>query len=147
MAEINPFNKISCDNCQAACCKGPITMDLATDEFEFMRDGGGLFHTIEEPANYDREQVRYPVSFTINKLRNTIQFFAETGNEYKPLPAGVGRYMLVGSCGYLIADSRGREYCSVYESKDRPVICGSFEEAGPKCVRVRLLRKIPDPYK
>jgi Fe-S-cluster containining protein len=113
------MSEISCQNCRAACCKGVplLTMQLTAIEVKFMRAGGNKFQTVAEPLDHDRDKVIYPVGMQIYQERGTFQWIVEKGREYEPLPAGFGRYALVGACKYLATTEDGWEYCSVYEQR------------------------------
>jgi Fe-S-cluster containining protein len=139
------MSEVSCENCQAACCKGrpALTMQLSSEEAEFMRRPGNLLQTIAEPANYDRSDVIYPISMQVYPEKNTFQWIVETGREYEPLSAGYGRYALLGACKYLVADENGRERCGVYE--DRPEVCRKFEMRGRACRLMRVAAGIDAP--
>ncbi|HET7827558.1 MAG TPA: YkgJ family cysteine cluster protein [Candidatus Saccharimonadales bacterium] len=132
--------EVSCQNCRAACCKGrpALIMQLSPAELEFMRASGNILQPIEEPVDYDREDARYPIGIaSVDNERRTIRWLFEAGRETEPLPSGMGRYALLGTCKYLETDEAGWERCSVYE--DRPQVCRDFEEGSDKCL---LLRKL-----
>jgi Fe-S-cluster containining protein len=130
--------EVSCQNCVAACCKGNplLTMQLSTEEVAFMRAGGNVFQTVAEPADHDRDDVIYPVGMQVYPDRGTFQWQVERGREHEPLPAGFGRYALVGACKYLETDANGWERCSVYDQ--RPAVCRNFQLASPKCLTFRI---------
>lgn len=127
--------EINCHNCIGACCRGPITMDLSNQELEFMRRPGAILQTVVGPDTIYREQARYPYDYIVDDVKETIRFLLDPSDPYKPLPAGVGRYMLIGKCGYLKEDEDGWEYCSAYEQ--RPQVCKDFVEGSLSCQEVR----------
>ena len=140
---INP--EVSCQNCRAACCKGVpfLTMQLSPEELAFMKAGGNILQTIETPVDYDREDVLYPISANIDPARETIQWLCKKGHETEPLPAGMGRYAMVGACKYLEMDEDGVEICSVYS--ERPQVCHNFEMGSTACLQTREIQGIPLP--
>jgi len=137
--------EISCENCTAACCKGDpfIIMQLSKRELKFMKRPGNQFQTIVKPADHVQTNARYPVEAVINRERNTVQWVYMKGRETEPLPAGMGRYALVGACKYLEKDENGSEYCGVYER--RPQVCQDFEMGSPNCETLRELAGVPIP--
>jgi Fe-S-cluster containining protein len=108
-----------------------------------MQKPGNKFLTIAEPAGRDRAEVIYPSGIQVNQERGTFNWLAERGNEYEPLPAGYGRYALLGACKYLEIDEAGWEYCGVYE--DRPEVCRNFETASSKCQVLRIMHAVDPP--
>ncbi len=137
--------KLSCHNCEAACCKGNplLLMNLSPDELGFMKEGGNKFIPVTEPAEHDRDKVIYPAGIQINPGGKSFNWVARVGNEYEPLPAGLGRYALLGDCKYLVTDENGWESCSVYD--DRPQVCQDFEMGSPKCLQMREIQGVPLP--
>lgn len=135
------MSEISCRNCNAACCKGTpfLVMQLSDSELAFMQDSGNVLQIIAEPKDYDRNDVRYPIGAQIHSSRGTLNWLYEKGRECEPLPAGFGRYALIGACKNLTTDEHGWEHCGVYD--DRPEVCRNFGVATEKCVQVRLLHK------
>ncbi len=127
--------EINCHNCSGACCRGPITMDLSSQELEFMRRPGVILKTVVEPDTIYREQARYPYDYIVDAAKETIRFLLDPKDPYKPLPAGFGRYMLIGKCGYLKEDEDGWEHCSAYEQ--RPQVCKDFVKGSLSCQEVR----------
>ena len=130
-------SEISCQNCVAACCKGDpfITMQLSADEAEFMRECGNALQTIVEPADYDQPDARYPIGGRVYLDRGTIQYIYNKERPTEPLPAGFGRFALIGACKYLRTDEVGHEYCSVYDQ--RPEVCRNFPVGSEKCQSFR----------
>ena len=108
-----------------------------------METGGSLLQTVAEPVSYDRNDVIYPIAVNIDAQRKTVRWIAEKDRPYEPLPAGVGRYMLFGTCAFLQTDGAGWEYCGAYEN--RPGVCRDFEEAGPTCQILRLRQGVDTP--
>ncbi len=139
------MTEVSCHNCRGACCKGNplLVMQLSTAELELMKSNGNNFMTVAEPVDYDREKVIYPAGIQINAKRRTFNWLAERDREYEPLPAGLGRYALVGECKNLATDENGWEYCSIYN--ERPSVCRDFEEGGQKCRLLRMLSGVDIP--
>ena len=139
------MSEISCENCQAACCKGNplLIMQLTAEEREFMGRPGNILQRVADPVPYDRDDVIYPAGMQINQERGTLSWLAEAGREYEPLPANYGRYALVGACKYLETDENGWENCGVYE--ERPEVCRNFEVASPKCQLLRIIQGVDDP--
>jgi Fe-S-cluster containining protein len=132
----------TCTSCVAACCKGPILMQLSNPEYKAMSGAGNTFVTIAKPADHDREQVPYPYAMQINEQRGTQQFLFEKGRETEPLAAGLGRYMLIGACKNLVIPPFGIELCGVYET--RPEVCRDFEVGGQTCELLRIVHQV-DP--
>lgn len=132
------MGEISCQNCEAACCKGNplLVMELSPPELAFMEEGGNEFQTIATPTQYDRKKVIYPTGMQINTAKGTFNWLAERGKEHQPLRAGFGRYALIGACKYLETDEDGWEKCGAYER--RPEVCRNLVEAGLQCVSVRI---------
>ena len=129
--------EISCDDCNAACCRGNpvLTMQLSLKEVKFMKKGGNRIQTIVEPAGHVQEKARYPIGANIDPIRRTVRWIYLKGKETEPLPAGMGRYALFGECQYLETDENGHEYCGVYDN--RPQVCRDFEMGGDKCQTFR----------
>lgn len=128
------MSETGCHNCYGACCIGPQTMQLTLAEKEQMESAGSLFQTIAEPADHDREKVRYPIDFIVDKARNSIRWMYKADRPFEPLPAGYGRYMLIGACGNLLSSGQ----CGIYD--DRPQVCRDFVENGSKCVLMREVK-------
>lgn len=124
-----------CSSCFGACCIGPQTMQLSQAEKDRLTAAGSILQSIAEPADYDRSDVIYPISFKINPSRRTIQWVMEAANPYEPLPAGYGRYMLFGACGNLKQNTDGTAECGIYDQ--RPKVCQDFEAGSPKCQRMQ----------
>ena len=51
------MNEISCQNCQAACCKGPMTIELTEPEYTQMSEAGTDLITVADPVPYNRNDV------------------------------------------------------------------------------------------
>ena len=134
--------EISCDNCRAVCCKGDpfLIMQLSDDELAFMQTSGNTFQTIETSVDYNRKDARYPIGGRIDQVRRTIRWIYEIGHETEPLPAGFGRYAMVGTCSNLMVTESGVEICGVYEA--RPQVCRDFAVASEKCVQLRQINGV-----
>lgn len=132
--------EISCKNCTAACCKN-VLLSLTRQEQKFMEKGGSNLFTIAKPKQRDRERVLYPITYEI--IDNEVKPEYEPGNEYEPLEAGLGRFILIGSCGYLKTDSSGWELCSAYD--ERPAVCQDFPVGSPKCRTFRVINDVDPP--
>ncbi|MDO8335204.1 MAG: YkgJ family cysteine cluster protein [Candidatus Saccharibacteria bacterium] len=137
--------KLSCHNCQAACCKGNplLVMDLSTEEHDFMKRGGNILQTVASPELYDRPEAPYPISAQIDPSKGTISWVYSKEKLFEPLGAGLGRYALIGECNYLVTDSDGWEHCGVYDQ--RPAVCQKFEEGSKKCEVMREIQGVPLP--
>jgi Fe-S-cluster containining protein len=133
------MGEVSCQNCTAACCKGPEIMELNSEDYTFMKRGGNILLTIAEPVNHDRGDILKPIG--INFDRGTA-ILAED-HEYELLKAGLGRYMLLGECVYLETTTEGLEQCGVYEN--RPAMCRSFEMGGDMCRHIRVNAGVDAP--
>jgi Fe-S-cluster containining protein len=133
------MSEVSCQNCTAACCKGPEIMEMNAEDAEFMRAGGNLLASIAEPVDYDRSNVLKPIG--MNFKRGTA--IVADGQEYEMLRAGLGRYMLLGDCVYLETTPEGLEQCGVYD--DRPGMCRDFEMSGDKCRQIRVTAGVDEP--
>jgi Fe-S-cluster containining protein len=142
------MSEISCQNCTAACCKGPLVMELTLEEAAFMLRGGSKLTTVAQPADHDREKVIHPVGeLSSNADSNLHRWVLEPGMEYFPLPAGLGRYILRGACGYLHTSEEGWQYCGAYDS--RPKACRDFTVGSDGCRVLRIRQGVdempPDP--
>jgi Fe-S-cluster containining protein len=133
------MSEVSCQNCTAACCKGPEIMEMDAKDAKFMRDGGNLLAAIAEPVDYDRDDVLKPIGMNFEKGTVVVA----DGQEYEPLKAGLGRYMLLGDCVYLETTPEGSQQCGVYEN--RPAICRGFEMGGDKCRTIRVNTGVDEP--
>ena len=136
------MSEINCKNCQAACCRANEIVSLTLEEASFMLRGGNKLITVAQPSDHDREKVLYPRGHELDEETGRIIFFAEKGNEYEPLAAGLGRYVLTTDCAYLRTDESGWDYCGAYD--ERPKVCSDFEVGGEKCQIMRVLRGV-DP--
>jgi|GEM_PF-1641717 Fe-S-cluster containining protein len=135
------MSELSCKSCTAACCKGPEVMELTESEAAFLEAGDSQLLPITAPVNFLRDRVAYPQAVKIDQVTGEVTpVFAKGEEDERSLASGVGRYMLVGSCGYLMTDAQGWEYCSVYA--DRPRVCREFEVGGEDCHRIRALHGI-----
>ena len=133
---------ISCQNCVAACCKGGLIVSLTMEEASFMLRGGNTLTTVAQPVGHNRDDVIYPVSYDLDGLgRKT--WLVESERPYEPLPAGFGRYILEGSCKYLVGTEGGIELCGVYEQ--RPKVCQDFMVGGEKCQILRVRQGVDMP--
>lgn len=132
------MSEASCQNCNAACCKGVplLTMELTAGELAFMQEGGNQFMTVAGPTDHDREKVIYPAGVQINQNRGTFNWLVEKGKKYKLLAAGYGRYALLGDCNYIATTGDNREQCSVYEQ--RPKVCRDLRVDSIKCLHLRI---------
>lgn len=137
--------KISCRNCEAACCKGTpvLVMELSERELTFMKQGGNTLQTIVAPTLHDQPQAPYPISAQLNTPENTISWIYNRESPSEPLKGGLGRYALFGECKYLVKDQDGWEHCGVYD--ERPAVCQKFEEGSEKCELAREIQGVPLP--
>jgi Fe-S-cluster containining protein len=133
---INP--EVSCHDCFGACCQGPMTMQLTLAEKDQLERVGTKFQTILDPVDYDRDDARYPISFSINTERKTIQWIYEKTRPTEPLPANYGRYMMVGACGWLFRQGKRARRCGTYET--RPQVCRDFEMGSENCITMREVK-------
>lgn len=141
------MSELSCQNCKAACCKGPETMELTIEEASFMLRGGNTLTTIAQPADHVREDVLYPQGWQMDEDDPTNPILAVPlvlkGFEFEPLAAGLGRYTLWGTCKYLETTEDGWERCSVYDQ--RPNVCIDFPMGGQKCHLMRVMAGVDEP--
>jgi Fe-S-cluster containining protein len=140
------MTEINCQNCSAACCKGPESMELSAEELKFMLEAGNTFYAIAYPVDHDREKVLYPRGWRLDPSypddpRQSEPLFLH-GQEYEPLEAGLGRYILFGTCKYLKTTEEGLEMCSVYDR--RPNVCRDFEMGGYGCRLMRVTAGVDD---
>jgi Fe-S-cluster containining protein len=133
------MSEVSCQNCTAACCKGPEIMEMNAEDAKFMRDGGNLLASIAEPVDYDRHNVLKPIGMDFDRGTAIVA----DGQEYELLRAGLGRYLLLGECVYLETTPEGLEQCGVYEN--RPSVCRDFEMGGDKCRNIRVNAGVDEP--
>lgn len=108
-------------------------MSLSPSEHGQMKEAGTKFITVAEPADYDRPNIPYPVGFKRGK-DGGVDILMIKGREFEPLAAGMGRYLLLGSCGNLV-EINGLEQCGIYES--RPKVCRTFPMGGDACHEMR----------
>lgn len=138
------MSEVTCQNCSAACCKGPVTVELTAYEKEHLLGVGTDLYPIVEPVNFDRPYVAYPAGVELDDEGQLEKFLYVDGQRRsEPLDAGLGRYMLIGTCGFLKTDPAGWEYCSGYD--DRPKICQDFEIGSLKCRLIRVVREVDVP--
>ncbi len=110
-------------------------MQLSLLEKASLESAGTVFQSIAEPASFDRDDVIYPQAMEIDADRRTIKWLVDAENPYEPLSAGFGRYMLIGTCGWLRTTPDGKRYCGTYPR--RPQACQDFEEGGDNCQIMR----------
>jgi Fe-S-cluster containining protein len=137
------MEEINCHNCQAACCTGPLPIELSQPEYDQMAAAGTVFITIAEPAAHDRSDVPHPAGVLIDegdpgKTRTRV---IETGGHW-PLAAGEGRYILLGKCANL-RTFLGWEHCGIYD--ERPRVCRGLEVGGFACRFIRQQQGIDSP--
>ena len=135
--------EIDCHRCIAACCKGPMTIELTAPEHEQMLEAGTQLITIAEPVPYERSDVPHPagVPLDLTAPEEVVETVNNQGERW-PLAANKGRYIMVGSCGNL-SKLLGWEYCAIYE--DRPAVCRDLEMGGIACQIMRLEKGIDLP--
>lgn len=132
---IEQGSEVGCHNCQGVCCSGLILFDLDNEDLAFMKRGGSQMHTVVKPKKVDQPNAHYPIDHIGDRERNTLVPILDPERPTEPLAAGVGRYLLMGRCGYLVTTEDGRERCSTYDNKPKP--CNDFEEGGDKCKFMR----------
>lgn len=137
--------EISCQNCQAACCKGNLIINLTLEEASFMLRIGNKLITVAQPADYDRTDVIYPLGYEADYQGNVIEWYTNPENPNEPLAAGFGRYFLLGSCKYIQRSPEGWEHCGAYDQ--RPKVCRTFEIGSPKCLYFRNKNNQPVEFK
>jgi Fe-S-cluster containining protein len=124
-----------CMSCTGACCKGPLIMSLSKEDQAQMAAAGTEFITVAEPADHDRDDVPYPIGHEFDSEKGEItEVKYLEGNETEPLVAGMGRYVMLGTCGNL-TNILGREQCGIYDR--RPQTCREFQAGGPACLMMR----------
>ncbi len=99
--------------------------------------------TVAEPVGYDRKGVPHPRGETID-IAHLDELWERLKREGKvePLAAGIGRYVMTGTCGAL-KKFLDWEYCSNYEN--RPQVCRKLDMAGPLCLLMRFEHGVPIP--
>ena len=129
------MNEISCQNCQAACCKGPMTIELTKPEYTQMSEVGTDLITVADPVPYNRNDVPHPagVSLILEHREEAVKRIEKEGERW-PLTANMGRYILVGSCGNL-RTLLGWERCNIYGQ--RPRACRNLEVGEIACKAIR----------
>lgn len=120
-----------CNDCDAACCRANTILSLSFQEAALMTRCGNKLITVALPSSKDRTNVIYPFGAQFDPISNAWEFVLQPGNEYEPLAANLGRYMLLNDCKYLGVDETGWEHCTIYE--DRPQVCQDFEPGGAAC--------------
>jgi len=135
--------KLSCENCKAACCKGTpmMVIELAADEAAQMREAGTDLMTVVEPKDHGQPTAIYPVGARLDDDGTQGEWELDPDNPFEPLKAGMGRYMMIGACGNLVVNKKGHESCGIYET--RPAICAQFPVGSERCVSMRLLQGVP----
>ena len=76
-------------------------MELTAPEHAFMRNSGSILIPAAEPVDYDRTDVIYPMGIQISEDGLRAQLLVNQDHQFEPLAAGLGRYVLHGTCGYL----------------------------------------------
>lgn len=132
--------EIACNNCVAACCKNVI-LELTRKEQKFMERGGSNLVTVAKPKQRDRSKVPYPRSYEV--IDGEVKLSYVPGYKTEPLKAGLGRFVLIGNCGYLETDPSGWELCSVYS--ERPQVCQDFPVGESKCQLMRVSQGVDSP--
>jgi hypothetical protein len=120
-----------------------MAIELTAPEHEQMAEAGTTLVTIAEPVPYDREKVPHPahVPLNLDRPKDVLEQTYQHGERW-PLPAGLGRYIMLGSCGNL-KTLMGWEYCSIYE--DRPRACHKLQMGGMACRLIRQEKRVDPP--
>lgn len=116
---------VNCRNCEAACCKAQNAMNMTPEEAAFLREAGTNLY-LAGPFDDAREESP-PIDIDL------LQGYIDTEDAGLMRAAGLGRYILLGDCGYLRTDAGGWQYCGVYGNERRPQTCRDFQMAGPAC--------------
>jgi hypothetical protein len=133
------MSELSCQDCKAACCKGPEFMELTESEATFLEAGGSQLLTVIAPVDFVRDALD-PQAVKVDQQTGEVTPVFRQGEQHRDLASGVGRYMLVGDCGYLRTDDQGWEYCGVHA--ERPQACRDLELDGDNCHHMRSLHGI-----
>lgn len=139
------MSEISCRNCESACCKpsiaAPYILQLTDKELAFMEASGNKLVAVVDPVKYERDDAPYPTTVWLNKSGDVE--LATEDDETWHLPAGFGRYIMIGACGYLTTDINNHEQCSVYIQ--RPQACRDFQVGSLACMKMREIHEVPLP--
>ncbi len=118
-------------------------MELTAAEHESMAARGTTLQTIAEPVDYDRLNVLYPTALPIDEETQEADLSAAGSEELAPLAAGMGRYILHGTCGFLKTTDTGWEHCGAY--RKRPAVCRNFAMGGSTCKLMRVMAGVDTP--
>jgi Fe-S-cluster containining protein len=109
-------------------------MSLSPEDHRMMIEAGTTLLTVLEPTDHDREDALYPEGAEMDEEHLTISMPEGRKAPTMLLKAGLGRYIMFGTCGNL-EEILGVERCSVYDK--RPEVCREFEMGGFYCGLLR----------
>jgi ferredoxin len=124
---------ISCKLCPEVCCKN-VKIPLTTPEAEFLREKGtslrdvtpsDILQAYEVAAEFGAEVIVFDRTGTINTVN------------------GEHMFEMDGECGNLLPrDENGWRKCAAVGDPRRPTVCGSLEEGGDHCTKMRKARNV-----
>lgn len=126
-------NRVSCENCLAACCKGPESILLSDKEAKFLRKAGARLVDVIKPKPEDRLE-NMPAKFIpVGDDKYSPEFWSQpVGFDEIDVPGGYGIFRLLGDCPFLVSNM-----CSIYDDPQKPAVCSEFAVGSEDCLSAR----------